>query len=226
MENIQPSAIKSSTFQKILFPAIFLFIAILPAFIFFAQRQQVPLFSNVPFATLSKNIFPLFGLYALFFVWVQVILGSGMPLWRKLFPNILRFHRVEGVFALCFAIAHPLLLFIALGTSSFLFTQYIPANQSFFVFLGYVGLVCMFTTVGSAVLMRKAWFVRRWRKIHYANYALFVVAWAHSWFIGSDVRTTSLRYLWIFYAATAIIFVVLRVTRAMRAKQASEPLDL
>jgi len=59
------------------------------------------------------------------------------------------------------------------------------------------------------------WMQNKWHYIHFANYAVFTSVWIHSWFLGSDVQATSLKYLWIFYLITAIAATFGRITRGL-----------
>ncbi|MFA6474947.1 MAG: FAD-dependent oxidoreductase [Patescibacteria group bacterium] len=150
------------------------------------------------------NIFPLVGLYAFTLVWAQIVLGAGMWVWRRVFTWIEPYHRAEGVVALLFALLHPILILYSYGLSSYL--DRIP-----FLYLGYFQLILLCSTVGTAILMKWKRLKHIWLYIHLANYVVFTSVWIHSWFIGSDVRFSNLKYLWMFYAITALGAVGLRL---------------
>lgn len=152
----------------------------------------------------TRKLFPLVGLFAFTFVWTQIILGATMPLMRRLFPSILHYHRLEGIFALLFAFIHPSLLLIGVGLPSYLQRNFVNPDLSGYIFFGYAGLLCLILTVVTALLARRPWFARHWRAIHYLNYATFAIIWVHSWMLGTDVRGTPLQWLWLGFGVTAV----------------------
>jgi DMSO/TMAO reductase YedYZ heme-binding membrane subunit len=196
---------------------IYLKLLILPGWIFFANRGG---FST---KLLGPDIlFPLFGLYAFTFVAMQMIIGSNMRRLRPIFPKLLQFHRWQGLFAFTFACLHPLLITLAFGLYDTYVTHNItaPALRGY-VWYGIIALSLMFVTVATAVA---AWkfqkFAKTWRTIHLLNYVVFVSAWIHSWFIGSDVQTTALKYVWLFYLVAWVVSLGLRVKRELDTRAA------
>lgn len=198
------------------FLASWIGIFILPVTIFFTEREGLSFLQGLTVTEIAVAMFPLVGLYALSLVWTQVMLGSLMPLWKKIFPNIFIFHRTEGLFALIFAIAHPTLLAFGIGLGSYLARDFISPAQEKFVYFGYTALFVMILTVGTAVLMRKKFISRWWRKIHVLNYLIFAAAWVHSWNLGSDIQSTNLKYLWLWYGASVAIAIILRLFKVGR----------
>jgi len=199
-----------------LLPLLYLAILVLPGWIFFSVRGGFGLFVGADSKTFRLLAFPLLGLYAFTFVWAQVMIGSQMPRLRRLFPRIETFHRVQGVFALTFALTHPLFLITALGFWEYLKLGFVDPRYKVFVLVGDLQLLLIMTTVTTALLMKLEWLKTRWHLIHLANYAVFALVWTHSWFLGTDVRATPLRWLWIFYAATFVAAIVMRILRARR----------
>lgn len=201
---------------KVLFPLLFLALLPIPAYVFFHARGGIAFLSGTDLKTASLLLFPLVGLYAFFFVWAQIILGSSMDLFRKLYPRIVTFHRGQGTFALLFALTHPTLLFIGVGPFAYFHHTFVDPSKVLFIWFGYFQVTLITLTAGTALLMQFPIIKKYWRWIHFANYAVFASVWTHSWFLGSDVRTTGLRYLWLFYAATVVAALVWRVARGWR----------
>lgn len=212
---MRSAAAKGLPAWRWLLPLVYLAILVMPAWVFFSVRGGVGFLAGLDGKTLRLLTFPLVGLYAFTFVWAQVMLGSCMPLLRRLFPRVETFHRAQGVFALVFALTHPTFLITGLGFSEYLKLEFVDARYKAFVFLGDFQLLLLFATVGSALLMKLPWLKKRWHLVHLANYAVFAMVWTHSWFLGSDVRLTPLKWLWAFYAATFAVAVFLRVRRAL-----------
>ncbi|MBI3626765.1 FAD-dependent oxidoreductase [Candidatus Uhrbacteria bacterium] len=194
-------------------PLIFLVTFFIPGYFFLKQRGgNLAFLTGANFQIASQLIFPLLGLYAFFFIWAQIILGSNMAWLRKIFSKVLKFHMTEGVFAFLFAVLHPTLLLMATGLNGYLRFAYVDPRLKIFAIIGEIQLVLLFVTVGTAIFMKHPWLRTRWRKIHLLNYGIFVLVWIHSWFLGSDVQTSNLKYLWVFYAVTAGLSVVWRLT--------------
>lgn len=203
-----PIALKATPFIKFLrwlLPIIYLILFIVPGYIFFSDRGGLSFLAGDNFQTANYAIFPLFGLYAFFLVWAQLMIGSSMSLFRRVYPNIFKFHRAEGLFAILLAATHPSLLVIGVGIQVYLAKSFIPPSLHIYVLLGQIQLFLMMLTVGTALLMRHPWLRTRWHYIHLLNYLVFISAWVHSWFLGTDVQSTPLRYLWLFFGLTALI---------------------
>lgn len=221
MKTIPPPQSQGSTPSKKRIGQIvilFIWLATLfsPAYIFFSERSGVTFINEIPFTKSAQRLFPLFGLYALFFVWTQVILGSLMPIWQRLWSNIFYFHRAEGIFALLFATAHPLLLAFGVGLDHYFARDFVLPNQIKFIFFGYATLFTMYLTISAALLMNKKFMLRWWRKIHIVNYLVFFFAWIHSWNLGTDIQTTNLKYLWWWFGASCVSALLVRVISLRR----------
>lgn len=204
-------------------PIVFLALLPLPAYVFFTARNGLAFLQGTDFQTANLLLFPLLGLYAFFFVWAQIIIGSSINPLRRVFPGIEKFHRIEGVVAFLFAVTHPSMLFLGVGPAAYLAYEFVDPAKKFFVFLAQFALLLMFCTVGTALLRKTRMFQKIWRKIHYANYAVFVLVWTHSWNIGSDVQSTNLRYLWYFFGITAVLSTAWRIWRAYHPAQLARP---
>jgi hypothetical protein len=187
-------------------------LAIIPGGVFFSLRGGVSLFlgslNGQDLKVTSAAIFPLVGLYAFFFIWAQLMIGGLMPWLRRVYPyrRLLLFHQTEGLFAFLLALTHPILLAIGYGLNNVLFERTFVAPQlAFWVFVGYFNFLLIILTGSAAVLRKTSWLRYWWRYIHWGNYVLFWTVWLHAWFLGSDVHSSSLRYIWIGAAITAII---------------------
>lgn len=202
-------------------PVVYLFVLIAPAYAFFSVRGGFGFLAGADLKAFAAKTFPLVGLYAFTLVWFQFMLGSSMGPLKRVYPWIKTFHRWEGGFALLFALTHPLLLLLAVGIQRYVARDYIAPNLVPFIWIGYVQLFLLFVTAGTALLAKIPWLKARWHFIHYANYAVFVLVWVHSWFLGSDVRPTNLKYLWFFFALTAMLSAAARVTRLRRKHAAA-----
>lgn len=183
-----------------------------PGIIFFGNR------SSLDSAIWSPALlFPLLGLYAFTLTGLQVIIGSNLRRLQPFLPGLIRFHRFQGMFALLFALLHPLIIVLAYGPSATLTYQFVSPEFRSYVTLGVLALGLMLVTVTTAVM---AWrlqkFTKVWRLIHLANYAVFILAWIHSWFIGSDIQTSPLKYVWLFYLAAWTASLGLRLAKSYK----------
>jgi DMSO/TMAO reductase YedYZ heme-binding membrane subunit len=194
---------------KYLALVLYIGLLILPGLVFFQNRPGIGLAAWNP-----PMLFPLLGLYAFTLTANQVIIGSNMRSLRRLFPGLLSYHRFQGLFALTFALLHPLLIIMAFGPAAVLSSSYLPPELRPYVTLGALALTLMVITVATALMAWKLQkFTRVWRSIHLANYAVFILAWIHSWFVGSDIQTSALKFAWLFYLAAWVISVGLRLWR-------------
>lgn len=196
---------------RLLFFALYFSALVLPAWIFFQTRSGLNIFTDADVQTYSVLLFPLVGLYAFTFVWAQLLLGAGMGLWRRVFSWIEPFHRAQGAFVLLLALLHPTMIAYGYGLELYLSRDYVAAESLPYLYLGYFQLLLLFCTVGTAILMKWKRLKHLWLYVHLANYVVFISAWAHGWFLGSDVRFSALRYLWLMYAATAALAVGIRL---------------
>lgn len=208
-------------FWRVTLPIVYVIALLLPGIAFFSLRGGLSFLDGVTLKQGQILIFPLFGLYAFTLVWAQLMLGTSMDLLRRVFTWIEGFHRKEGVFAFLFATTHPTLLLLAYGPTEYLAHTFVRPEQALFVYLGQFQLFLIFITVTTALLRKWRPIRRIWRYIHWANYVVFISAWIHSWFLGTDVRQTNLRYVWIFFAITAAASTVARLIRGSKRKSSS-----
>jgi|GEM_PF-425767 len=211
------SATRLKLLGKIALPLIYLIALNSPAIAFFSMRPASLVFGAPDLKTFSILIFPLVGLYAFTLVWAQIILGSGMPWWRHVYTWIEKFHRTQGVFVLLFAGLHPTLLFYVY-LWDYLDFPFVSRDHVFYAWMGEFQLTLIIITVGTALLRNTRFIKRFWRYLHWLNYVVFTSAWIHSWVLGTDVRHSWLKYLWIFYAVSVFVMLVLRIRRGIKNK--------
>lgn len=172
---------------------------VLPIYIFFHNRGGTAFLQAANLKLSLQLLFPLVGLYAFTFVAWQVLLATNLRWLRKLWPNIIQFHRFQGSFALLFALVHPTFIALGYGMGAYLHFRYVSPGLRWWLLPGYTALTILLLTVITASL---AWYGRNipwWRKLHRLNYFVFALVWVHSWFIGSDVRTSILKGVWLTY---------------------------
>ncbi|MFC1687015.1 ferric reductase-like transmembrane domain-containing protein [Patescibacteria group bacterium] len=213
------TAHKSGSVLKILSIIIFLILLVIPGYVFFAERGGLSFFADADFKTLAHLIFPIFGLYAFFLVWLQIVLGASMPLFRKLFNYINSIHKIKGIFALSVAFIHPLFLLMAIGLTKYRNFEYVSDKMKVFALFGTLAFILIIITALTALLMKLPWLRRKWKLIHYLNYVIFVLVFIHSWNLGSDVQSTGLKYLWFFYGITAIAAIIYRLWRVVQLRK-------
>lgn len=187
--------------------------------VFFNDRGGLMVIPHRTLGATATYYFPLIGLIAFFLVWTQIMIGSLRPLWQQLFPGIVRWHRTIGIFVLLFALLHPLLLIFGIGLTSFLDLNFVAPGLVAWVWVGEIQLFLIVVTALTALMRRVTWLRRQWRLIHLLNYIIFCLVWPHSWFLGTDVAHTPLRYLWYWYAATFCIAVTSGIIRALNSSK-------
>jgi DMSO/TMAO reductase YedYZ heme-binding membrane subunit len=201
----------------------------LPAVAFFHDRKGASFLDGVHGRALLQVFFPLVGLYAFTFVTAQVLIATNLYWLTKLWPGIIRYHRAQGIFALLFAILHPLFILIGFGTATFFsYSGYLRSGVADWMIPAVVALTTLLLTVSTAAL---AWSGRRvawWRSVHRLNYLVFGLVWLHSWFIGTDTQTHLVRAVWVVYLALVIASTTSRSVAARdvaRAGDARRPLQ-
>jgi DMSO/TMAO reductase YedYZ heme-binding membrane subunit len=197
---------------------VYTVIVVAITWVFFSERGGFGMFEGSDLARMSRRVFPLLGLYAFYLVWVQIMFRANLALRVAVPPWVHRFHRAEGLFALLFAILHPSFLVIGVGLQSYLAKDFVAHDQAIYVLLGQLQLVLLLVTVLTVLLRRQPWLVKRWRSIHILNYAVFVSAWVHSWKLGTDVQSTGLRWLWLWFGVTGGAVLLLRLWTVSRQR--------
>lgn len=180
-------------------------------------------------------IFPLFGLIAFTMLWAQLMIGAFMPLWNKLYssPKVLRFHIVHGVVVWLVLLLHPGLLYASkiLGdgfTLQALRIDYVARQNVPYVLLGMAAFILLCTTILIALLRKRSFVQKYWKKVHYLNYVVFVMVFVHSFRLGSHVEPTILRYVWFVYGSVFVLALLYKrfyrpVMKASIKKAVSQP---
>jgi nitrite reductase/ring-hydroxylating ferredoxin subunit len=194
---------------------LYLLLAIVPGCIFFSDKGGLTLLKGLDFPGACGALVPLFGLYAFFVVWGQILIGSSMSVLRRQIAWIETYHRAQGVFVLLLALTHPLLLWISLGNKDFFAFSFVPPEQRIFVMLGVFQLSLVVLTVCTALLMKLPILINRWLYIHYLNYVVFACVIVHSWNLGSDLmQSQPLRCMWVFMGVTGVASLIARYWRS------------
>ena len=191
----------------------FLVILILPGYVFFQNRDGFEFLAGADFKTTASLIFPLFGLYAFTLLWTQLLIGPNAILFRKVLTKITNFHHRQGIFIFLLALLHPTLILIAFGLSQYLGYKFLPKSLAIYAFIGTIALGFLTVTAVTAILSRLSFLKYKWRMFHFLNYVVFTLAWIHSWNLGSDIQSTNLKYLCIFFGVTALFSAFLRFRR-------------
>jgi predicted ferric reductase len=152
--------------------------------------------------------FPLLGLYAFTFVTWQVLLATNLYWLRRVWPQLIKFHRFQGSFALLFAVSHPLFILVGFGLIADLHFGYVAPGLRWWLLPGYTALTILLGTTGTALLAWRGMNIQWWRKLHRLNYLAFALVWLHSWFIGTDTRTSLLRVVWLTYLLLVTVSVL------------------
>ncbi|MBI4090210.1 MAG: Rieske 2Fe-2S domain-containing protein, partial [Candidatus Kerfeldbacteria bacterium] len=166
------------------------------------------------------------GLYAFTLLWLQFVIGAARSVLRTVVhPAIITWHRRQGILIFLLAWLHPTLRFFGVGLDQYFKSWGVDPSLVPYLWLGYLQLFLLTLTASTALLRKLPWLKTRWHTIHYLNYAVFVMVWIHGWFLGSDVRTTNLRYLWWFFAVTALAATVVRVRQVLSRRQPQASAD-
>jgi predicted ferric reductase len=175
-------------------------------------------------ADLTYRLFQLAGLTAFTLIGLQVATGPFMTLWGRLYgPGFYKFHAIQGLAVLLFALLHPLLLGAYLIMKQIDYSEF-AAQYPWQLSLGPIALALLLMTIptaASAVLWNKPYFRRRWHWIHLLNYLVFLTAFLHSISIGSDVSPSDsqLRPLWwTFFVIWIFAGLYRRVFRVVKEK--------
>lgn len=185
--------------------AIYVAALCLPVYIFFKDRGGLGFLSGANPQVRLQLLFPLLGLYAFTFVTFQILITTNLRWLSRLWPSVIRYHRAQGIFALLFALLHPLFILVGFGLVSYLHYRFVAPAVHLWVLPAELALTILVLTVVTALL---AWHGRNlpwWRHVHKLNYLVFILVWSHSWFIGTDTPVPLLRVVWIMYAAAIIV---------------------
>jgi predicted ferric reductase len=187
-----------TSFTKAVFILIWLAVIITPPALFVSVRGGLP--------AEPLQLFPVFGLLALTMVWAQIMLGSFMVPLEKHFPNAFKLHIGQGILALLFAVLHPLLLIIGATPAVYAVYGFVDPALKSYVFLGQGALLLLILGIAAGLLRKWPPIKRIWHWLHLVNYLVFILAFVHSWNLGTDLSISYvLNGIWIFMLVTVII---------------------
>jgi len=158
------------------------------------------------------------GTVALVLLTVVMVLGivgrSGRPL-----PSLPRFavadvHRNASLIALGLVLLHVIVLFLDPIAQLRLYDLIIPFDYVYRPFWAGLGVIAMELTiiVVATSLVRRRIGPAIWRLVHWLSYAVWPLAWLHSWFTGTDADTFWFRLISIACAAAVIAAAAWRLT--------------
>jgi predicted ferric reductase len=122
--------------------------------------------------------------------------------------RMLMLHKRSGLVVLGLVIGHPVLM--ALGER----LQGFSSPFHFFKVLGLVTLLVLVLSAGAALLYERLKLkYETWKNLHKAGYALYPLAFVHSFLIGGTVQQGPVRILWI---VLLILFAFILCHKALR----------
>ena len=144
----------------------------------------------------------------------MVLARSGRPL-----PGLPRFtvadvHRNASLIALGLVFIHVVVLFLDPIAQLRLYDLVIPFDYVYrplWAGLGVIGMELMVVVVATSLLRHRIG-ARVWRIVHWLSYAMWPLAWLHSWFIGTDADTVWFRLISIGCAAAVVGSAAWRLT--------------
>lgn len=172
-----------------------LFIALLaiPAFVWAVTVGDLwSYFShNVPKGQILYLFSKLCGIYALYLMAAQVIVGiQGRQ------SSLFHYHRRLGITTACMVISHLGLFIVAasLRTGHVTWDNFVPAfNQGFYkgaVSYGIVGAYLMTAVICSGLAFRRMGVISHY--VHRLAYGVIGLGWLHSFLIGTETRSAVL----------------------------------
>jgi predicted ferric reductase len=177
---------------------------------------------------LTYNLIRLAGLTAFTLLSFQVITGTFMHLFNKVYgERFYFFHSYSGIFVLAFALTHFGLIHLYMSFYHYGILSFSALYPRPYIDFGPVGLGLLGITVPTAILAvlilhqkPKKW----WRYFHYANYLVFLLIFFHSINIGTDLNTdNTLHPLWyVFFVLFVLGILYKRIFRVWQKKRAAE----
>ncbi len=161
------------------------------------------------------------GLFALFLLWAQIMLGILSPLSADVrdSTDLRAFHQKLGIFTFMVAVSHPLFFIwgVFQRTAHFKYDFLLPVFDNGYyqacISIGVIGLYLLAIGFLAAMLRNFRSLNRLWLNIHRVNGGVFVLAVIHSLLIGSDTRIFAAALLIILAAASASVFLGYRLRR-------------
>jgi predicted ferric reductase len=178
--------------KKLALALLFALFIVLPV-IFWAAT----LTPGLPAAVYLYEVGKLLGLAGFVLLLSQYVLSSKIK-WieRGIGLDVLfGMHKKAGLIALILIIAHPILFFISEQLQGY------ETPLSVLKVLGLITLLLLLIAAGAALLYGVVSVkYETWKGIHNTGYAVFALAFIHSYFIGSDLQRWPMRILWLILA--------------------------
>jgi len=178
--------------------SLYVLVAICPlilALVFGSPNDNILWNISQGFALTAITILALQTALAARFKWITRAFG---------FDIVIRYHRNISIFACCLLVFHPLLLILGGAGWSLIYTG------NLFIWLGKVALFLVILNVFISVYQNRLKLkFERWRFFHdVLSPALLVLAFIHSWFVGTDLPESPLRILWVLLLGAALVIFV------------------
>jgi len=171
---------------------------------------------GLPRAVYLHELGKLLGLVGFVLLLFQYVLSSKIKRIERGIglDSLFLIHRKLGVLALILIIAHPILLFVSEKLQGY------GTPLSFLKVLGAITLLLLIIAAGAALLygvipMK----YETWKGIHKLGYAVFVLAFVHSFFIGSNLQRWPLRIVWVILAIMYIAVVGQKLQQHLRRRK-------
>ncbi len=208
--------------HQILIWLVYISVIIIPIIIWFNLSKEA---FQYPWSqtTALGLFFPLAGLIALSFLWIEFTLGVWRNTLYKIFnaSAVLKFHIAGGIFTFLFALVHPFFLFLLtklLGNSYFELITTLPSPVKYYWLIGYSSLFLLTLAALAGILRKNKFMEKYWRYIHYLNYLVLPLVLVHAWNLGSHVQGTAYSQMWYFFTASYIFSLVFTLTAKFGTK--------
>lgn len=154
----------------------------------------------------------LTGLYALVFLFIQLVLGNLNQTLIQIFgAKAYKYHITFGIFTALFAFLHPITQMVLdyqiRGVFGALLT--LLPGVDFYLNMGKLAFMILIFSSLTGYFRTHPLFRKKWKAIHNLNYFLFFFASYHAWHLGTDVRIFPFSFLFL----TMVGFVSILVLR-------------
>lgn len=197
---------------KILFIFIYLTLLAIPLFTFVNDAG----FNNLQ----PYKFVRLFGLFGITLLFTQIMLGSFMNYFRKLFGiEIFKFHIIEGIIACLIIVSHAAFYFLSILQFSDFKTSILSLLPSFatkidiYLDFGKLGLIFLTIAIMAGIFRTYPFISKHWRLFHRLNYVVFVLVLTHSFLLGTDSRTIPFVLLYPIFVGGLIGSVVYKLRK-------------
>ncbi len=157
-------------------------------------------------------------LVAFALLWISTLLG--LMITNKLArawpggPTAFSLHQHTSLLALGFAIFHGLILlgdqYIGYTLGQVLVPFSGASYKPFWVGIGQVGIYLL-AVVGLSFYVRRQITQKTWRLIHFASFAMFIMALAHGIFSGTDSSALPVQLMYLLAAASTVFMTIYRI---------------